>query len=272
VVTASDVWAVGSDTGSSGRSLIEHWNGSSWSAVPSPANEPAGAELRSVAAIGASNVWAVGDVNGGGSFGPLIEHFNGRNWQVVTGANVPATGHDFLLGVAGSAANDVWAVGRTIRHSVPLIEHFDGTSWSQISQPVSGFDSSLTSVSVSSSTDGWAVGSSNLSETVTEHWDGIKWTRVPSPSPSGNNQQNTLSGVAALSHADVWAVGQTSTLGAPQTLAEHWDGRAWTVVSTPNPDPTDLLSGAAGSGVGLPLWAVGNSGSDQQSLIAKTVG
>jgi hypothetical protein len=67
VVSANDVWAVGFSPHPSGtpqylrQTLIEHWNGSSWSVVPSP--NPAGKTyvvLNGAAAISASDVWAVG--------------------------------------------------------------------------------------------------------------------------------------------------------------------------------------------------------------------
>ncbi len=272
VVTASDVWAVGSETGASGHSLIEHWNGSAWSAVPGPSAEPAGAELKSIAAISASNIWAVGDFNSGNGFQTLIEHFDRGAWHVMPGAPILVTGHDFLSGVAASGPNDVWAVGRTFRHPVPLIEHFDGNSWSQVTQPVSGYNSSLNSVTVVNATDAWAIGTQNLSDTVTEHWDGKSWTLVPSPFPTANNAQNDLTGVVALGRDNVWAVGQTlSNFSSLQTLAEHWDGTAWSIVTTPDPTGQDILSATAGSGAGQALIAVGNS-NDQKTLVLQTTG
>jgi hypothetical protein len=53
----ASAWAVGS-SGTSGRALIERWNGTAWKTVPSPS--PAGAGLVSVAATSASNAWVVG--------------------------------------------------------------------------------------------------------------------------------------------------------------------------------------------------------------------
>jgi hypothetical protein len=63
-VSSSNVWAVGSSfTNATGfRTLIEHWNGSQWSVVPSP-NPGAPStdnDLSGLAVISASNAWAVG--------------------------------------------------------------------------------------------------------------------------------------------------------------------------------------------------------------------
>lgn len=53
--------------------------------------------------------------------------------------------------------------------------------------------------------------------------------------PEPWHQQRQLNGAASVSANDVWAVGQTTAATGFQTLAEHWDGTAWTVVPTPNP-------------------------------------
>ena len=65
---------------------------------------------------------------------------------------------------------------------------------------------------------------------MTEHWNGTSWTLVPSPSVTANNAQDTLSEVAALGSAHVWAVGRTlQGFVANNTLPLHWDGKAWQI-------------------------------------------
>lgn len=86
------------------------------------------------------------------------------------------------------------------------------------------------------------------------------WTGVPPPSPGAVT--NTLGGVTALSPCDVWAVGlyQDVVDGPILSLAEHWNGSAWTVVPTPNPDPDrTLLEAVSGTRSGR-VWAVGLAG------------
>src|SRR5215469_2317218 len=86
------------------------------------------------------------------------------------------------------------------------------------------------------------------------------WSGVPPSSPG--TFTNTLGGVAALSPCNVWAVGlyQDVNDGPIFSLAEHWNGSAWKIVPTPNPD-TDrtLLEAVSGTGSG-PIWAVGLTG------------
>src|SRR5205085_2884518 len=109
VVSASDVWAVGS---SSAQTFTEHWNGTSWTVVPSPNVGSGGNLLSGVAAVSANNVWAVGDYsNSKGITRTLIEHWNGTSWKVVASPNVGP--HDnFLNGVSPiPSSGNVWAVG-----------------------------------------------------------------------------------------------------------------------------------------------------------------
>jgi hypothetical protein len=90
-ISASNVWAVGwtSDPATGkGRPLIERWNGTAWKVVSSPA-PTAGGGLNGVAAVSASNIWAVGsytDLSIGKTL-TLIEHWNGTSWQIVSSGN-----------------------------------------------------------------------------------------------------------------------------------------------------------------------------------------
>src|SRR5690242_18692608 len=91
----------------------------------------------------------------------------------------------------------------------------------------------------------------------------LVWGTVPSPNRS--NKTNTLKAVAAVSANDIWAVGEYNA-GLPvtgrRTLAEHWDGTAWTIVLSPNPKWTgvDLATlGALAAIASNDVWAVGYS-------------
>ena len=69
-----------------------------------------------------------------------------------------------------------------------------------------------------------------------------------------------LEGVAALAADDAWAVGWYGQGAPSRTLIEHWDGTAWSIVSSPNKGPfptgsqplTPLLPTMSG------LWAHGS--------------
>ncbi len=81
------------------------------------------------------------------------------------------------------------------------------------------------------------------------------WSIIQSPSPGANG--NDLSGVAAISAHDVWAVGTTVTSNSAM-LIEHWNGSAWSLVNVPNPpNQYDNLVGATAI-ASNDIWAVGD--------------
>ncbi|MDP9222784.1 MAG: hypothetical protein M3P18_02825, partial [Actinomycetota bacterium] len=77
-ISADDAWAVGFyDTGQfTIHTLIEHWDGSSWSVVASPnAGDATINELTDVAKIGAQALMAVGQSSGFQGFNTLTERY-----------------------------------------------------------------------------------------------------------------------------------------------------------------------------------------------------
>src|SRR5207253_765948 len=92
-------------------------------------------------------------------------------------------------------------------------------------------------------------------------------TAAPCPSwgivPSANvtSGETVLTSVSGVSANDIWAVGYAGVGGAIQTVTEHWDGKAWTIVPSPNPQPgvDNFLDGVAAVSANN-VWAVGDSG------------
>src|SRR5262249_61458658 len=111
-VASNGVWAVGAFGAASGsQTLIEHWNGVSWSVVASPSPGSGSNELHGVSAVSSSDIWAVGILsNTGSSSLTLIEHWNGVNWSVVPGVNFGSALTE-LFAVVSTAHSNVWAVG-----------------------------------------------------------------------------------------------------------------------------------------------------------------
>ncbi len=267
VVSANDVWAVGGYYNGSTyhyQTLVEHWNGTSWSVVASPNAGTGDNRLLAVGVVSVNDVWAVGYYGGSSAYKTLVEHWDGTSWSVVASPN-PVTGDNRLDGVAVVSANDVWAVGYYFNDGISayqtLVEHWNGTSWSVVSSPNAGDSYNyLYGVSAGSVNDAWAVGfyynGAGAYRTLIEHWDGTSWSVVSSANPGTGD--NRLFAVGVVSASDVWAVGYNG-----QPLVEHWDGTAWSVVSSPN-------AGTSLSGIGVvsasDVWAVGgyyNSGSYQ---------
>src|SRR5205085_4115018 len=140
VISASNIWAVGRylNNVEQDQTLIEHWNGTKWSVVSSPNVGSGSNVLFGVAAVSASNIWAVG-VSITDHDRTLIEHWNGTKWSVVKSPNVASEDND-LNGVAVVSASDIWAVGEHFRNGDPttsqtLTEHWNGSNWSIVKSP-----------------------------------------------------------------------------------------------------------------------------------------
>jgi hypothetical protein len=83
----NDVWAVGqrNDGAAPDRELIEHWDGRSWSSVPTPPHGDTSAALYAVTTDVSGDVWATGETYGPGGGHALVEHLNRdkHHWETV---------------------------------------------------------------------------------------------------------------------------------------------------------------------------------------------
>src|SRR5690349_24760771 len=80
------------------------------------------------------------------------------------------------------------------------------------------------------------------------------WSLVSSPNPSTTS--NYIRAVAAVSTDDLWAVGFYNNASSAQTLIEHWDGSAWSVVRSPNVGSDNYLEEVDALAAN-DVWAVG---------------
>jgi len=223
VVSANDIWAVGFSTDSNfiNNTLTLHWDGISWSIVPSPSLDSD--ILFAVDALASNDVWAVGRTQPGG-YGEdrtLTMHWDGSNWNIVPSPNDSSNDND-LFGVAAVASNDVWAVGNAGSLKTLAI-HWNGASWSVVPTPV--FDPNATNqvlvgIVALSSTNIWTAGQyivplqGSAQHTLTENWDGLNWNFVLSP--NAQNSNNRLHGITATPNGTLWAVGTTGVFARPE--------------------------------------------------------
>jgi hypothetical protein len=282
--TATDAWAVGFYRGPNrhdGRVMLaERWDGTRWAQVATPNVRFFDEKLLAVDASGANEAWAVGSTNqtGFATTNPIAAHWDGTQWTIVPTPASTGTSKSILDGVVDFGPGNAWAVGRS-RSARALIEHWDGTQWTVVPgpDPVPPAGStlgsaSLTGVSAVSARDIWAVGSYSVVHgttvdtfTLTEHFDGSVWRVVPSPNVARphplNGARQVLNAVTVVSSADVWAVGQTIDTASgsflpDRTLTLHWNGTAWSVVSSPDHPAEDELTGVAAVSP-TDVWAVG---------------
>jgi hypothetical protein len=261
VVPGTDqAWAVGYRNPSGSRPIAMLWDGSAWK-ISNPENRGISTTLYSVAAISASDVWAVGLWNDAIKIRTMIQHWNGSSWSVVPSPDVGS--YNVLRSVAGVSANDVWAVGYDADPNpiATLVEHWDGTAWTVVASPNGSGTAQLNGVAVVGPDDVWAVGAHHWEASKSpqfafaEHWDGSTWTLVSTPAPG---QQSYLNAVTAIGPDDVWAVGREyARPGVFHALSEHWDGSAWTLVDADTGGESwhELLAVEAISSTDV--WAVG---------------
>ena len=289
--SATDCWAVGARLGVAGNNtepLIEHWDGSSWTAAVSPALPGTGAGLlQGVACGSATDCWALGvtDDDTGAALHSVAEHWDGSTWSLVPVAPSGQT-YDQLTGVTCPSASDCWAVGaagptQQNPNFLPifpaaagdqgLVEHWDGTSWSVVPSvvedaPGGGY---LTGVTCVAASDCWSTGSTtdasgDAAGVLVEHWDGTSWAPVAAPTPAGTDT-GILSSVSCTDASHCWAAGSSGTFGGgggsgfrPKGFLDVWDGATWTARPSPDTAPASLLTGIsclAGSG----CWAAGST-------------
>jgi hypothetical protein len=217
--------------------------------------------LNGVTSLAPGDVWSVGFFwsQGAGAYRSLAEHWNGATWK----AFLPRTGlpgNNVLNAVAGSASNDIWAVGYQARRyqsypTVPLAERWNGTRWAPVRTPPVSGSGELHGVTALAADNAWAVGELDATNgPLIEHFDGVAWRTYPSPDLPGFAELNAI---AARSASDIWAVGSYADgTGVTATLAEHFDGTGWSLVTTPNADEYNQLTGVALDASGA--WASGN--------------
>jgi hypothetical protein len=256
--SSTDVWAVGSRGSRQGNltTLAQHWDGVAWSLVPTLNPSSDQDWFSAVAATSPNDVWAVGTQVTGSVLTTLVEHWDGTAWSVSPSQN-PSSTDNQLEGVSALSPTDVWAVGVAIVGvEGTLTEHWDGTSWTVVPSPNESQLNILSSVSMVSSGDVWAVGSFETdtggANTLILNWDGTAWNVVGNPTLIAS----FLLGVAANGANDVWAVGGDSGGSFVQSRAEHWDGATWTQVHTPQGRGAGILSDVAFASAGRG-WSVG---------------
>jgi len=180
-----------------------------------------------------------------------------------TGAKLWSYGTGSAVTSSPAVANGAVYVG-SFDNGVYAFSLACGTFWSTQSSPnIAGAYNHLQGVDAISSTDVWAVGSSNgvnATQPLAEHWDGAAWTIVPVPRPGDPNGYGPLWGVSGVASDDVWAVGyyfESFSSSTALPLAYHWDGTSWTQVPMPvQPNHAYQLFGVTAISSN-DVWAVG---------------
>lgn len=267
-LAGNNCWAAGEYSNfqaNANQSLVEHWNGASWSIVPSD-NPNSTVEnlqenqLQGTACASPTDCWAVGFIRNG-PYTTLIQHWDGNQWSVVQSPNT-SSWFNILNGVTCNSTSDCWAAGYLGGGSGTLLEHWDGSNWSIIpSANTSAPTNILYNVACASPTQCWAVGftgSVGSYATLLEHWNGSSWTVAASVALPGAKFAS-LNGVTCSSPSQCWAVGEFQDIATSNyhTLIEKWNGTSWTGIASVDPGPPNTLSGVACASAS-DCWTVGS--------------
>jgi hypothetical protein len=239
--------------------LVEQWDGSHWTIIPSPNPSGVGlpyteAALNGVWCASATSCVAVGFYANGAGRQTLAERWDGTTWTIVSSPHPVGTNE--LSAVSCLSNANCFAVGYT-QTSVytTLVEHWNGTTWAIIPSvnPAPANLNTLSGVSCPSVQNCFAVGTysafNGRSHTLIEHWNGNKWAVVPSHTPAGA-LQSELRSVSCMSPTSCVAVGSFVTnSNAPlqQPLVQQGNASSWSVVPSAKPSSAtaSFLSGSS---------------------------
>jgi large repetitive protein len=279
-VSASFCMATGAYA--NGGPLIEQWNGSAWSVVPSPATNgtPDGnpGELQGVSCTSPSSCVAVGTA-GDLHNQTLVEQWNGTSWSIVPSPNTSATVNNDLDAISCTSASACTAVGAASSSAIvaqTLIEQWNGATWSIVPSPnpvigagvsasnqLSGVScpsaSACTTVGQTTSTPNPSNGPS-ATQSLMEQWNGTAWSLEPTLSQSAG-----FSGVSCVTASACVAVGSTAgiAISDPTTFAQHGDDSG----PVPNTGPVTVTgispnSGPAAGGTPITITGTGFTGTE----------
>jgi hypothetical protein len=250
--TATSCFAVGQVDAAP---LVRHWNGSTWSAMPSPL--PAGTDaggLNAVACPSATSCFAVGLASSSAAVRGLVERMVGTKWSAAT-LPAPAAGSQALWeSVACTGPKRCFAVGSAFPlhggNQRPAVSAWNGTKWASkyVPGPSTVF-ADIADVACPSARSCVGVGNSSIGPFVVR-WNGSAWKLAASPLSPSSEQILNLASVACPSTASCFAAGyivSRTTGNSVTTAVAHWNGTTWTLTRPPRPAKRYLLGVACGS-------------------------
>ena len=233
--------AVGSEnSGAGGGTLIEQWNGSTWTVVPS-VNAPAttGDTLSSVSCVGTTFCLAVG---GSGTGPSVAETWNGTAWSFVSAAPPTGSTSSPLSSVSCVSSMTCEVLGTATVGGTNSIfaNQWNGTTLSAstaATPPVTSGTPVPSATGMDCVTASWclAVGDTDVQNSAgssfSELWNGSAWALLSTPQPA-TAVGSLLSSVSCAGVSFCQAVGQTNLAGPlSQNLIESWNGAQWTITA-----------------------------------------
>jgi hypothetical protein len=210
--------------------LAEAWNGKSWVVEPTPnprSSKGTHILVLSLSAVGGYDNSAANDLT-------LAESWNGKKWKIEPTPNVSGASLSAVSCTSVAACTAVGGFGPN-GFAGPRMELWNGRTWAIAygdtdatgTPPFGGVE--FLGVSCTSTTECIVVGSRSPFGMLAEVWNGKSLTFEPSAADGVS-----LLGVSCTSATTCTAVGSYDiTANTQSTLAEAWNGRKWTVETTP---------------------------------------
>jgi hypothetical protein len=273
-VSATWCMSVGNDPSGQPRSFRFALAGGIWNYETKTPPTPTGGselELNDVSCTSESACTVVGTYNNGSREVTYAARYNGSAWTTQTTTN-PASGDTELYGVSCSTATSCVAVGRN--GTGTTAQTWNGTTWSASTtlNPAGATESRLTEIACNSASACTAVGWSKeggWKKALAERFNGSTWTIQTTPAPADASGNVALQDVSCATTTACEAVGtygteKGTTAGEDlktKTLAETWNGTAWSVQSSPNSAEQKFngLNGIACTSISA-CMAVGSAG------------
>jgi hypothetical protein len=192
-----------------------------WQEQPHPKPSGTSEFLYDVIAFATDSAYAAGyrylAIGGTIEFRTVVLRWNGFEWSQENTRDIEAApARNFLRGIGGTSASDLWAVGwyKPVDGGADkaLISHSDGTRWTLVDTPASPPGGAyLYKVAAASATDAWAVGHTydlaTRESPLALHWDGSDWSAVAVPAVPGCINGSQLTDVAMKANGVAWATG-----------------------------------------------------------------
>jgi hypothetical protein len=231
-------------------SLVESWNGTSWSIQTTP--NPVGAtetHLKGVSCKEISACIAVGYSGSGSSSALVAIRGNSGTWSlqsVPLPSGVGAIGGE-LTGVECVSTTSCTAVGRYYTGATTywgMIATWNGTTWTSQVAPKPAEEpkrSTLLDISCSSASSCTAVGGymnkSSVQVSYVIKWNGTSWSHQTSPNPTGSTN-TVLQNLSCVASSPCVGVGDwLDSGGVWRPMAQYWNGASWVI------EPSEVPSG-----------------------------
>jgi hypothetical protein len=233
--------------------LVERWDGLTWSVRPSPNRDPSSNGLLGVSCTSKMVCTAVG---WSGSFpyfdSTLIERWDDRTWSLrgfTTSGSFSAVSCASRRACIAVGTFDEIAEGSCngeCGSNYAVAARWNGNSWLGQTIPMgnAAVNTSLSSVSCTSATTCMAVGRFDFYDGIicgydqcpggvlVERWDRRRWSIQPAPEARG---LYSLDQVSCASVRTCMAVGTVFSRGRPSPFAARWNGQGWINEAMPTP-------------------------------------